>query len=158
MHIWIDNPVKRHHYLGDFLGMVPVLKKLGSDKLFIRYIQTLPSCLSGIFEEYVGGDGRSIAAHVRRASNSGTGYKPPYSCVPLTNDEHCKQHQHGESYHRPKHWWDSQRDHYRQRWATLRLKQKLKLTGEVEEDMELIREWVIKQGLEREFMVRAVEE
>lgn len=66
------------------------------DREFRAWVQRQPSCLSGIFKEYVNGEGRSIAAHVRRAGKSGTGYKAPFSCVPLTREEHDYQHQHGE--------------------------------------------------------------
>ncbi len=67
-----------------------------TDKKFREWVQRQPSCLSGRFSEYVNGEGRCIAAHVRRAATSGTGYKAPFSCVPMTDDEHRFQHQHGE--------------------------------------------------------------
>jgi hypothetical protein len=68
-----------------------------TDAEYRAWIQTLPSCLSGQFSEYLD-DGRKlcIAAHVRRAGESGTAYKAPYSCVPMTQTEHLYQHQHGE--------------------------------------------------------------
>jgi hypothetical protein len=68
-----------------------------TDKLYREFIQTLPSCLSGTFSEYLE-DGRKlcVAAHVRRAGESGTAFKAPYSCVPMTQTEHLYQHNHGE--------------------------------------------------------------
>jgi hypothetical protein len=40
----------------------------------------------------------SQAAHVRRVANgAGTAIKPPYSAIPLCNEDHSAQHQHGES-------------------------------------------------------------
>ncbi len=68
-----------------------------TDKAYREFIQTLPSCLSRQFSEYLE-DGRRlcVAAHVRRAGQSGTAFKAPYSCVPLTQTEHLYQHQHGE--------------------------------------------------------------
>jgi hypothetical protein len=66
------------------------------DKEYRAWIQTQPSCISGEYSEYVHGDGRCIAAHVRRANRSGTGFKALYACVPMTDAEHRVQHQAGE--------------------------------------------------------------
>jgi hypothetical protein len=67
-----------------------------TDKKFREWVRRQPSCLSGRFSEYVNGEGRNLACHVRRAATSGISYKPPYSCVPMTDEEHRYQHQHGE--------------------------------------------------------------
>jgi hypothetical protein len=37
------------------------------------------------------------AAHVRRAGESGTGYKAEYSIVPMCRNDHSLQHDHGET-------------------------------------------------------------
>src|ERR1700723_609989 len=68
-----------------------------TDKAYREFIQTLSSCITGRFSEYLE-DGRKlcVAAHVRRAGESGTAYKAPFSCVPMTQTEHLYQHQHGE--------------------------------------------------------------
>jgi hypothetical protein len=88
----------------------------GSDKSYRRWVSFQPSCISGHFSEWVDGIGRCEAAHVRRAGRSGTGYKAPYSCVPLTRQEHSDQHQHGETYLAPKEWWDAQVVKYLRLW------------------------------------------
>jgi hypothetical protein len=68
-----------------------------SDKLYREWIQTLPSCLTNDFSEYLE-DGRKlcVAAHIRRAGHSGVAFKAPFSCVPLRQDQHTYQHNHGE--------------------------------------------------------------
>ena len=91
-------------------------RRKGTDKQFREWIQRQPSAISGRFSEYVDGEGRCLAAHVRRAATSGTGYKAPYSCIPLTRAEHDLQHQQGESALRPKAWWDQQAEQYLRRW------------------------------------------
>lgn len=68
-----------------------------TDKAFREWISRQPSCLSGGFSEFVNGEGRNPACHVRRSSTSGTGFKAPYACVPLTSVEHALQHQRGEA-------------------------------------------------------------
>jgi hypothetical protein len=70
--------------------------KMIDDKVYREWIQRRPSCISGRFSEYVNGEGRCVAAHVRRAKNSGTAFKAGFSCVPLTQEEHLTQHQRGE--------------------------------------------------------------
>lgn len=108
------------------------------DARFRVWIQRLPSCISGQFSEYVNGEGRNPACHVRRAATSGTGFKAPFSCVPLTHKEHTTQHTRGElaclmthlkekdylewfygtedKERAAKHWFDCQAEGYRIRW------------------------------------------
>lgn len=68
-----------------------------TDKLCREFIQRQRSCITGNFSEYLD-DGRKlcVAAHIRRAGHSGVAFKAPFSCVPLTQNEHFYQHQHGE--------------------------------------------------------------
>lgn len=145
--IWLDNHRSRRTVFSDFFGLEEVLRKIGTDKQFIAWVQTLPSCLSGDFSEYPGGEGRCVAAHVRRARNSGTGTKPAYACVPLTDAEHRLQHQKGETALRPKFWWDEQVDHYRQTWAVRCLREKLRLTGDQDADVSAIEKWIAENEL-----------
>lgn len=91
-------------------------RQKGSDKEYRSWISHQTSCISGHFSEWVDGVGRCEAAHVRRAGKSGTGYKAPYSCVPLTRAEHSSQHQHGESELASKDWWDQQVIKHLERW------------------------------------------
>jgi len=89
----------------------------GTDKQFREFIQRQPSCISGRFSEYLeNGDGRCVAAHVRRAGESGTGFKGEYSCVPMLQSEHLLQHAKGESVFGGKEFFDQQRLHYLMLW------------------------------------------
>jgi hypothetical protein len=64
---------------------------------FRRWIQTVPSCLTGHHSEYLeDGHVLNIAAHVRRSGKSGTAYKEEFACIPMRRDQHDYQHQHGE--------------------------------------------------------------
>ena len=102
--------------------------KYGSDAEYLHWLSFQASCLSGEFNQYIDGVGRNIACHVRRANNSGTGIKPPFSAVPLTDAEHKYQHQHGErealiryqSYLTPeflaKEWFNDQAKIHLERW------------------------------------------
>lgn len=102
-----------------------------SDEKYREWIRTQPSCLSGRFSEFVHGEGRNLACHIRRAATSGTGYKAPFSCVPMTDEEHRYQHQHGElaallmfgDQHGiwakgefAKEWFDDRAAEYREEW------------------------------------------
>src|SRR5690349_4222939 len=88
----------------------------GTDEQFREWVQRQPSCVSGRFSEYVDGEGRCIAAHVRRAGESGTAFKGEYAAVPLTHDEHLVQHQKGESALGGKEFFDRQRVKYLRCW------------------------------------------
>lgn len=101
----------------------------GSDREFLDWIRRQPSCISGNFAEWVDGEGRNPACHVRRAAHAGTGYKPIYSAVPMTHEEHDDQSRRGEAYclgvHSTKYpwteaeakeWFDRQVMIYLMRW------------------------------------------
>lgn len=76
-----------------------VVSRLGTDEQYREWIQRQPSVISGQFSEYVHGEGRSIACHVRRVNlGAGMAEKPPFACVPMTDREHQLQHLKGESY------------------------------------------------------------
>lgn len=89
----------------------------GTDKEFREWVRRQPSCVSGRFSEYLeNGEGRCIAAHVRRAGESGIAHKGEYACVPLTHAEHLLQHQKGESALGGKDFFDQQRVRYLMLW------------------------------------------
>ena len=106
-----------------------------TDKSFREWVETKRSCLSGEFSEYLDGDGRCIACHVRRAGAAGTAYKPPYSVVPMTFAEHSVQSHGGEleairqfnpglaraitTVDEAKEWLDAQALKYRRAWYEL---------------------------------------
>ncbi len=81
----------------NFFHAPPVLEVLGTDDEYKEWIRLQASCLSKNYDYHEEkAKNMCVAAHVRRASGSGTGYKGKYSCVPLTRAEHDYQHQHGE--------------------------------------------------------------
>ena len=89
----------------------PLLKACrskGSDKQFIEWTRRQPSAYSGEFSEWVNGEGRNPACHIRRANSSGTGFKAAYHTIPLTHAEHLLTHQKGESALMPKEWFEVQ--------------------------------------------------
>lgn len=80
-----------------------------NDKAYRKWIQTLPSAISGKFSEYVDGQGRNPACHVRRIKwGAGIGIKPDFCYIPLTQTEHLLQHWHGETHFHPVEWWEEQ--------------------------------------------------
>lgn len=103
-------------YKTGFFYAPKVLEAIGTDKQYRQWIQTQPSAYSGDYSEWVNGDGRCIAAHVRRAGEAGTAYKPPYACIPLTDKEHQLQHQQGESALLGFNW-DKARSEYLIKWV-----------------------------------------
>lgn len=60
------------------------------DEKHRRFIAELPCCVSGV-------QGRTQAAHIRANTGGGMGLKPGDNfCVPLSVEEHAKQHHVGE--------------------------------------------------------------
>jgi hypothetical protein len=100
----------------DLAALLNYARAKGTDEQFREWVQRQPSCVSGHFSEYVNGEGRCIAAHVRRAGESGTAFKGEYAAVPLTHDEHLLQHQKGESAHGGKEFFDRMRLRYLMLW------------------------------------------
>lgn len=98
-----------------------VAPRFGTDEQFQDWVRRQPSAVSGEFSEYVNGDGRCEFAHVRRAGDSGTGYKPKFRGIPLTHAEHALQHQKGESALMPPEKWDQLAAKYRTDWIKTRL-------------------------------------
>lgn len=104
----------------------------GSDRQYRDWLSYQPSCVSGGFNQVLNGAGRNIACHVRRASNAGTGYKPPFSAVPMTDVEHMLQHNRGEAAvllaygkghfttQQAKEWFNEQARKYLERWIAHR--------------------------------------
>lgn len=119
-------------YRSGFFRGLPVLQALGTDAQYLAWVKRKPSCVSGEFSEYHdNGDRFSIPAHVRRVANgAGTGIKPPFSAVPLTNDEHQIQHgKDGENAFGGKEFFDKQRGKYVTLWAKERFYDLLGVTS-----------------------------
>lgn len=91
-------------------------KQKGTDAQYLAWVRTMPSAITGTYSEWVHGKGRCEAAHVRRASDAGVAFKPPYSAIPLTHDEHMFQHEKGESIFYPPEWYDKQASRHLAMW------------------------------------------
>lgn len=124
-----------------------VLRALGTDDEYMEWIQRQPSAYSGKFSEYVDGEGRCVAAHVRRAGESGTAYKAEYACIPLTDEEHRRQHKEGESALGGKEWFDKERRGYVQEWAHQRLREELGVESLADASPQMVCAWAERNDL-----------
>jgi hypothetical protein len=100
----------------------------GTDRDFIEFVRSQPSAFSGGWAKWDGtrGEGRCEAAHWRTAATSGTAFKAPYSCIPLTMTEHRRQHQYGCELFGDRAWWKEKAEHYLMLWVeTVKLKKGL---------------------------------
>lgn len=113
--------------LSGFFLAPDVLKAIGSDDEFLTWLKFQKSAYSGKRDyDQASYQSYCVAAHVRRvASGAGTGIKPNYSAIPLTDEEHKLQHLKGESALGDREWWDKKRDKYVLEWARNKLKDKL---------------------------------
>lgn len=135
-------------YANGFFYAPKVLEAIGTDEQYRKWINLQPSAYSGEFSEWINGEGRCEAAHVRRSSDAGTGFKPPYACIPLTHDEHALQHQQGESELKPTDWFDKKRNEYLVKWAKETLLKELGCySGFREVPPEVLKKWCTDHDL-----------
>lgn len=136
--------------LSGFFRNPEVWRAIGSDEEFIEWVQRQPSCHSDEYSEYVNGEARSIAHHVRRADESGTGHKGSYCCVPLTQAEHEQLHRGGErSLGRTPEWFDQQRIKHVERWAWSQLRESLGYESMGDIPPHVIAGWATFNGADR---------
>ncbi|MET4696676.1 hypothetical protein [Endozoicomonas lisbonensis] len=98
-------------------------------------------------------------AHVRRAYNSGIGYKPLFSGVPLASEVHRKQHQNGElscllhygkrvtTVTEAREWFDKAAAHNLRRWTWEKLRDAIGVTSMREANPVRVMEWFDRNGL-----------
>jgi len=150
--------IARQLYRNGFFYAPDVLKAIGTDEQFRKWIQLQPSAISNEYSEYINGDGRCEAAHVRRSTDSGTGYKPPYACIPLTHAEHTKQHNEGETSLKPREWFEKKRGEYVVKWAKQALLKQLgNYSGFREVPPNVLYQWCVDHDLIR-FLPRGYKE
>jgi hypothetical protein len=135
------------HKVGFFI--VPeVCQAVGTDGNFLDWMRKHPRSATG---KLAGGEsGPIVPAHVRRVANgSGTGIKPPFSAIPLTDQEHRLQHQKGESAVHPegKEWFDKKRVQYLTEWVKYRLYQHFNITSLTEVPQAHFLNWAGNHGL-----------
>ncbi len=147
-------------------GMHPaVIEVLGSDESYLEYLRAQPCIVCGeTTVNYETDEPAGDPCHVRRASNSGTGYKPQYFAVPMCHTHHQLQHTQGEvacyaaAGHRPdqlprtgidaaKEWFDKQAARHLADWAWLRLKEELGVNSMAEASPKLIQSWAGAAGV-----------
>lgn len=138
-------------YRSGWFLQAKVLSACGTDEEYLAWIRRQPSALSKKFSEYVDGEGRCEAAHVRH--NSGVGTKPPYSAIPLTHEEHAEQHQIGHEsfcakFNKPSDWFLRQRARFVAQWAHDCICNALGVTSLAESDLDAFREWAGEHDLE----------
>ncbi len=128
-----------------------VWQSIGSDNDYNQWVKRQKSAYSGRFSEYHdNGDRFCVPAHYRKVSEgSGTGIKPDYSTIPLTNDEHQKQHQHGYGVIGDEHWWQVQRINHVQRWCWETLRAQLGYESWSQVPPRVMYRWAESKGLDK---------
>ena len=121
-----------------------VWRALGTDAEYLAWIRQQACCVCGTTQQIE-------AAHVRRiADGAGVGVKPDnFSAVPMCHRHHEDQHQHGESAHGGKEWFDKQRINHVSRWAWVALKQQIGVESMTHADPIEVQEWAKAHGVEQ---------
>ena len=116
-------------YQSSFFRRAYVWEAIGTDTEYLEWVKHRASAKSGEFSEYHdNGEKYCIPAHVRRVEHgSGTAIKPPYSAIPLTNQEHHLAHSSGDSSIEDEDWWDKTRIKYVHLWCWETAKKQIQL-------------------------------
>ncbi|MCP4470163.1 MAG: hypothetical protein GY815_05670 [Gammaproteobacteria bacterium] len=123
---------------------------IGPDSEFLEWLKHQKSALSGKRDYYEDTfEGCCVPAHVRHLEHGGgTGIKPEYSAIPLTNEEHQLAHQKGDSALGEREWWDKMRIKYVSQWAYETLKEKMGYDSYTDIAPYAIRAWAKQRELE----------
>jgi len=138
--------------LSGFFRTPGVWVEIGTDAQYLEWVRRQKSAISNEYswKDMDTGENYCVPAHVRRVEHgSGTGIKPSYSAIPLTNDEHQQSHQHGDTNLRPEEWWDKMRIKYVSQWAWLTLKEQLGYESWSEVPPVELRDWALKHDVLR---------
>lgn len=157
--------------LSGFFRSPHVWNCIGDDRWFRDWVRDQKSCLDGT-QDLIDEDSETYkceAAHVRRAGESGTGYKADFACVPLTHSQHRMQHEKGElavlRHYRPqdniqsvedaKAWFDAARIRTVEQWGWECLKIILAQSGAKNRKHwncippDVLLDWAQKNGVEQ---------
>ncbi len=137
--------------LSGFFKAPPVWENLGGgdDEDYLEWLKTQKSAKSEKYGWYDNGQGFCVPAHYRRVNRgSGTGIKPQFSAIPLTNEEHQLQHQKGHDAIGTDGWWEAQCLKYAERWAYETLKKRLNYDSYTEIAPHRIVAWCRQRELE----------
>lgn len=91
----------------------------GSEKQYLGWVVLQPSAYSGRFsgKDWDSGISYCDPCHYRTADNAGIATKPEYWAIPLTRDEHLRQHQVGQFAFMRKDWWEEQVRKHLELWV-----------------------------------------
>lgn len=135
--------------LSDFFRTPAVWKAVGTDKEYLEWVKHQKSARSGIYSEHHDdGNAYCVPAHVRRVEHgAGTGIKPPYSAIPLTNAEHKMSHDRGDSAIGSEDWWARMRIKYVSDWCWVTLKEHRGYDSWADMPPGILVDWCSENGL-----------
>jgi hypothetical protein len=129
--------------LSGFFRNQKVWEAAGTDKQYLEWLKTRISALDGDQDfGYEDGEGRCVPAHYRRVEHgSGTGIKPEYCAIPLTNAQHQLQHAQGHDAIGSDEWWAENRINYLTTWAWERVRDHFGVDSFTEIDPKALNYW-----------------
>lgn len=137
-----------------------VWEAVGTDEQYQAWVRKQPCVVTGghdWWEEK--GENRCDYAHVRRAGEAGTAYKPRYMGVPLCHDVHQLQHNSGElaacergrsrvkTVEQAREWFNRKALEHVQRWAWDALKEQLGFQHWNQVPPRILLRWAVEHDL-----------
>lgn len=152
-------------YQSTFFRCPPVWKAIGTDEDYQAWTRN-QKCVICNDADYVEetGEMKCEYAHVRRAGAAGTGFKPPYSGVPMCHLHHQMQHQYGEAEllartgkiagnmqpqdaeQVAKEWFDRKAIENIHKWGWETLKEQLGYQSWKDIPPQILKDWAINKG------------
>jgi len=139
-----------------FFRTPKVWEAIGTDRLFLGWIRQQKSAYSKEYSEiHDDGVGYCVPAHIRKVQHgSGTGIKPPYCAIPLTQSEHDLTHSKGDIALGDELWWDKQRIKYVSQWAYEQLKLRMREKSYTDISPQRLLNWAKANGVSDQLPMR----
>lgn len=147
-------------YQSSFFRSPQVWELIGTDEQYQAWARKQPCVITGGFDwDEKKGESRCDYAHVRRAADAGTAYKPRFMGVPLVHAMHQLQHDSGElavcqhgrkrvkTVEDAREWFDKQALASVHRWAWETLKHQLGFEHWNQLPPRILRKWAARNGL-----------
>ena len=149
--------------LSGFFNSGLVREYFGGDEAYQTWCRKQPCAVTGnMHKDKQTGIEYTEYAHVRRAGESGTAYKPKYSGIPLLSQVHDLQHHKGEcevlgeysigisDSETCKEWFEKKAQHYLRTWLVSAIKKELSLDSLTNLDPEEFFSWCRLKNLSDE--------
>ncbi len=137
-------------FLSGFFLNMEVAHAIGTDNEYQAWCRTQPCAVcGGMDHDPDTGKSQNQFAHLRRANEAGTAFKPPYRGLPMCARHHRAQHNTGEGTVGGREALERSATEHLRQWCWGTLKRKLGYRTFAQIPPEVVRGWAEKNNVER---------